>query len=213
MTIARAAATEDFDRSRPLWDFTLIEHIGGERAALVMKLHHSLTDGVGGIQLALLLFDLEAHPAPPPPSPPEVLGGEHAEPGDLILLSLVRGGERIVDLVTRAGRSAIPRSLHVARHPVSSLIELVETMQSVGRTVAPVSETMSPTMKGRGVSRYVDVLEVQLGDLKRAAAVAGGSVNDGFLAGVTGGIRRYHERHDVRRGPAPSHVADQHPDS
>ena len=68
LTIARVAATEDFDRSRPLWDFTLIEHIGGERAALVMKLHHSLTDGVGGIQLALLLFDLEAYPTPPPPN-------------------------------------------------------------------------------------------------------------------------------------------------
>ena len=70
-------------------------------------------------------------------------------------------------------------------------------MRSIGRTVAPVSETMSPIMKGRGVSRYVDVLEMQLGDLKRAAAVAGGSVNDGFLAGVTGGLRRYHERHAV----------------
>jgi diacylglycerol O-acyltransferase / wax synthase len=197
MTIAREAATEDFDRSRPLWDFTLIEHLGGERAALVMKLHHSLTDGVGGMQLALLLFDLEAHPVSPPPVPPVAPSSQHAESGDLILLSLVRSGERIVDLVTRAGRSAIPRTLRVARHPVSSLNEVVETVRSVGRTVAPVSETMSPIMKGRGVSRHVDVLELQLSDLKRAAAIAGGSVNDGFLAGVTGGLRRYHARHAV----------------
>ena len=80
MTIAGAAATEAFDRSRPLWEFTLIEHLDGDRAALVMKLHHSLTDGIGGIQLALLLFDLEADPAPPSPSPPEILGPNIANP-------------------------------------------------------------------------------------------------------------------------------------
>jgi diacylglycerol O-acyltransferase / wax synthase len=39
------------------------------------------------------------------------------------------------------------------------------------------------------------VVEVQLRDLKRAAAAAGGTVNDGFVAAVTGGLRRYHERH------------------
>ena len=86
-------------------------------------------------------------------------------------------------------------------------------MRSIGRTVAPVSETMSPIMKGRGVSRYVDVLEVQLGDLKRAAAAAGGSVNDGFLAGVTGGTAPLPRAARRPRRPAPSHAADQHPDS
>ncbi len=177
-----------------MWDFTLIEHLGGERAALVMKLHHSLTDGVGGIQLALLLFDLEARPAPTPP-PPRFLSSGPVESCDLVMRSLVRGGERMAGLVTRAGRSAFPMTLHVARHPVSSLNETLETAWSIGRTVAPVNETLSPIMNGRGVSRYVDVVEMQLGDLKRAAAVADGTVNDGFLAGVTGGLRRYHERH------------------
>ena len=65
MTIARKAAIEAFDRSRPLWDFTLVENLAGGRAALVMKLHHSLTDGIGGIQLAMLLFDRD--PSTPTP--------------------------------------------------------------------------------------------------------------------------------------------------
>ena len=50
-------------------------------------------------------------------------------------------------------------------------------------------------MKERGLSRHLDILEVEVGDLKRAAAAAGGTLNDGFLAAVTGGLRRYHERH------------------
>ena len=50
-------------------------------------------------------------------------------------------------------------------------------------------------MKERSQARHLEMLEVQLADLKRAAAAAGGTVNDGFMAAVTGGLRRYHERH------------------
>ena len=196
MTIAREAAIEGFDRSRPLWEFTLVEHLQGGRAALVMKLHHSLTDGIGGIQLALLLFDLEASPTPPVPEPDQ-RNGDRARSDDLILLSLARGGERVVDLMTHAAGSVLPLTSHLARHPIASADSAVETIRSIGRTVAPVTETMSPIMKGRGGGRHLAMVEVQLHDLRRAAAAAGGTVNDGFMAAVTGGLRRYHERHAV----------------
>jgi len=61
--------------------------------------------------------------------------------------------------------------------------------------VAPVRDTLSPIMKERSLGRHLDVLEVRLDDLTRAAAAAGGTVNDAFLAAVTGGLRRYHDRH------------------
>ena len=48
-----------FDRERALWEFTLVEGLEGGRAALVMKLHHSLTDGIGGMEMAKNLFDLD----------------------------------------------------------------------------------------------------------------------------------------------------------
>jgi len=73
--------------------------------------------------------------------------------------------------------------------------DVIETTRSVGRTVAPVSHTLSPVMKQRSLGRDLAMLEVGLGDLKRASAAAGGSVNDGFMAAVTGGFRRYHEHH------------------
>ena len=68
-------------------------------------------------------------------------------------------------------------------------------MRSVGRTVAPVSSTLSPIMTRRSLGRRLSMLEVALDDLKRASAVGGGSVNDGFMAAVTGGFRRYHQLH------------------
>ena len=44
---------------------------------------------------------------------------------------------------------------------------------------------------------HLELLEVGLDDLKRAAGVAGGTVNDGYLAAIAGGFRRYHERHGM----------------
>jgi hypothetical protein len=57
---ARTAAMGGFDSARPLWEFTLVEGLDGDRAALVMKAHHVVTDGIGAVQRAAHLFDFEA---------------------------------------------------------------------------------------------------------------------------------------------------------
>ena len=55
LDVLQPIATASFDRARPLWEFTLIEGLvgadGTERAAFAMKVHHSVTDGVGGMAL------------------------------------------------------------------------------------------------------------------------------------------------------------------
>ena len=90
-----------------------------------------------------------------------------------------------------------PMMRHVVRHPIAGVGDAVKTMLSIGRMMAPVTAMMSPVMRRRGVMRHFEVAEMQLHDLKRAAAAAGGKINDGFIAGVTGGLRRYHERHSA----------------
>ncbi|MGZ4802890.1 MAG: wax ester/triacylglycerol synthase domain-containing protein, partial [Acidimicrobiia bacterium] len=69
LTFARNAGMAAFDHDRPLWEFTLLEGLPEGRSALVMKVHHSLTDGIGGMELALQLFDLEVAPQRPGPMP------------------------------------------------------------------------------------------------------------------------------------------------
>jgi hypothetical protein len=49
-------------------------------------------------------------------------------------------------------------------------------------------------MRRRGHRRRYSVLEVELQALRRASKAAGGSVNDGYLAALLGGVRRYHEK-------------------
>ena len=62
LEMARLAAMDDFDRARPMWKATLIEGLDDGGAAVLCKFHHALTDGVGGVQIAMTLFDLTEEP-------------------------------------------------------------------------------------------------------------------------------------------------------
>jgi diacylglycerol O-acyltransferase / wax synthase len=194
LEVARHEAMTAFDRSRPLWEFTLIEHLEGESAAMVMKFHHSMTDGIGAVQLALLLFDGERE-SDRSGSMPDAPVGERTDTTELVRQSLARDWEKASGLVGGQARSVVASALRAARHPLRATGATLATVRSIGRTVAPVQETRSPIMVGRGLGRRLDVIEVQLADLKRAASAAGGSINDGFMTGITGGLRRYHEHH------------------
>ena len=55
--------SQQLDRSKPLWEMWLIEGLEDDRFALISKTHHSLIDGIAGIDLATVLFDLSPGPA------------------------------------------------------------------------------------------------------------------------------------------------------
>ena len=192
--IARLAAMSGFDTAHPLWEFTLVEDLTGGGAAMVMKLHHSLTDGIGGMQLLLVLFDADSD-APAQGALPDSPVGAPPGTAELVTASILHGGRKILGVARHQVTAALPALRRTCRHPVHSTRDVMETLRSVGRTVAPVSDTLSPIMTGRSLGRRLAMLEVGLDDLKKASAAAGGSVNDGFMAAVTGGLRRYHEHH------------------
>jgi WS/DGAT/MGAT family acyltransferase len=191
--LARLEAMTGFDRARPLWVFTLVDGLAGDRAALVMKLHHSLTDGQGAVRLAPFLFDTTREPVatPRPRQDPE------AQHSALLPASLVHTGGRLLDLVTHGLREALPAGVRFVRDPVGSARAVADVVRSIATTVAPVLETSSPVMRGRGLTRDLAIIAVALADLKRAATAVGTTVNDAFLAGVTGGLRHYHHEHDA----------------
>ncbi|HWC37756.1 MAG TPA: wax ester/triacylglycerol synthase domain-containing protein, partial [Acidimicrobiales bacterium] len=56
---------DPFDPRRPLWQMTIVEGLSGGRAALLAKLHHTVTDGVGGVRLSSSFIDL-SRDAPDP---------------------------------------------------------------------------------------------------------------------------------------------------
>jgi len=86
--------------------------------------------------------------------------------------------------------------VQLVRHPVRTATSVAETAASLARFVRPVSTTMSPVMTERRLQWSFGILDVPFADLKAAGRAADGSLNDAFLAGVTGGLRRYHELHE-----------------
>ena len=102
LDVAQALSLAPFDRARPLWEFTLVEGLPGGRAAFVQKVHHTVTDGVGGVRLALMLVDQEAdapEPEPPTPRRAESAAGDATETTDVIR----RGKTVVVEAITAAG--------------------------------------------------------------------------------------------------------------
>ena len=52
------------DPARPLWECTVVDGLEGGRGAFGGKFHHTMTDGVGGMELAGDVFDCARHGGP-----------------------------------------------------------------------------------------------------------------------------------------------------
>lgn len=191
--VARRDAMTAFDPAHPLWKATIVDGLPHGEAAAVLKLHHSLTDGVGGMQMGLLLFD-QVRDAPEPEMP-EAPDAEHLTDVDLVREAVVDDVRSAFHTIVRAARHALPATVGTLRAPWRWAASATELATSISRTVRPVTRTGSAVLTGRHLGRHLATIDVPLDDLRRAAKAAGGTLNDAFMAGVTGGIRRYHERH------------------
>ncbi len=199
LEMARRQEMGEFDHARAMWTATLVEGLVDGGAAIVVNMHHSLADGIGGMQIASLVFDLQQKPAdrgplPPVPQAPEpsrLDGVRHAVEYDVALTQR---------LLRAATLGSAKLALDALRHPRATASSVWETSASVYRTVRPINETASPIMQERRLIRELAVHDVSLSALKKAGRYADGTLNDAFLAAVTAGLRRYHEHHGARVG-------------
>lgn len=193
--LAEQLGEQDFDRDRPLWEIAVAEGFDGTRAAVIVKLHHSITDGMGGMAMAATLFDVARTPAadlgpiPPIPSGPRLgLIGRVANGARFAAGAVLHHGQHLAeDAVELAGR--------VVSDPGASAVAGSTFAQSAARLLAPASAPLSPLMHGRSLSTHMAVISVPFPVLKAAARTAGGTVNDAYLAAVSGGLATYHEAH------------------
>ena len=183
-------ASGPLDRDRPLWEVLLVEGLADGRAGYVVKTHHSTTDGMGAVQLMSKLHSRTADHDPTRPEPPVPLAGDASRVGVLT--------EQLADTVRAAPLAVLRRGADAVgglrRRPWDIATQALEAARVAGRTLAPPRGGGSELLSNRGGGWHFEVLEVSLADLKAGAKAAGGSLNDGFLAAVIGGFRRYHER-------------------
>ncbi len=193
INVARVKATTAFDPARPLWEMTVVEGLRGGAAAFVWKFHHALTDGIGGMQLAFEMFDLERSGGSRPDAPQ--LPAEHLDGTHLAWDAMAHEAGRVFGAARAMPGAAVRTAVHTVRHPRAAAAGLFAATRSVAKTIAPYGDTMSPVMRARHLGRELDILEVPLSGMRSAAAAAEGHLNDAFLAAVTGGLRIYHQRH------------------
>ncbi len=192
--IAEPIAMQGFDRARPLWEFTMVEGLNDGRAAMIAKLHHSITDGVGGMKLQMELLDIERDPAdrpedsamPAAPVPTDLSESQRW------LDAISYEAKRQAGAVTGVAGSLVGTAGRLKDDPVGVGISALRTGSSLVRMLRPTTEPMSPLMAKRSLSVHFETLQLPLVPMKQVAAVVKGKLNDSFLAGVAGGLRRYH---------------------
>ncbi len=194
LEFARTEAMTAFDPARPLWRITLLSGSTGG-CALVMTVHHSLTDGIGGIQIATALFDVDRAETDRghPPEPPRESDG--------VLRDIVAWNRSVGSDLVRGGiRTTRQIAWRVVAHPARAARDGVTLAASLARLVKPITATMSPVMTERGLGRRLAVLDVPVEQLHRAARAAGCTMNDAFLTAVIIGLRIYHYRYGAKIG-------------
>jgi WS/DGAT/MGAT family acyltransferase len=198
--IAEPIAMQGFDRARPLWEFVVVEGLDDDRSALITKIHHAITDGIGGVKLLMEMLDLEAQgeqgaerDAHLPPAPEAVNITESRRIADAVSYE----GRRQFANASRLVGSLLSQAGKVRADPLGIGMDALTTAGSVVKMVSPATEPLSPLMRDRSLSVHFDTLQVPIGPLKRASKLVGGRLNDAFVGGVTGGLYRYHREMGV----------------
>src|SRR6185312_13327637 len=119
--------SQQLDRSKPLWEMWLIEGLEEDRFALITKTHHSLIDGIAGIDLATVLFDIS-------PNPPRIPHSgrawkPHREPSTASLLAAGLAG------AARTGGALVEGVLDAMAHPERAMARAREVAEGVGEIV------------------------------------------------------------------------------
>ena len=191
-SLAGRIFSQRLDRSKPLWETWLVQGLEDNRFALISKTHHSLIDGVAGVDLTTVLFDLTPVPPEIPSDVPEWTPS--AEPTDAQLIAEGVKGivKRPVDLASRA--------LRAVQHPQRTAAEAREAAEGIGEVVwaglNPAPET--PLNVPIGPHRRLYWVKSSLADFKAIKDELGGTVNDVVLAVVTGALRRWLRARGVR---------------
>ena len=201
LDLAQVMAADAFDPDLPLWETILVEDLEDGTAALVIKLHHALTDGLG----ALTLFAHLLSESREPPKTRETSRGLGRAMG-AARPPVASWSERLITSLPKVGLSptgegSLPGLLAGAAQHASNLVaEAPAVAASAARLLAPAGRPLSPVMSARGGRRHLEVIDLPAGALGAAARAAGGTLNDLFVAASVAGVRRYHELHGATIG-------------
>ncbi len=189
--LAARVFSQQLDRSKPLWEMWLVQGLERNRFALLTKTHHAAVDGIAGVDIGTVLFDLEPVPDP---SPVEDGWQPHAAPTTRQLLA--RGaGEAAAAPLKLAGRA-----VDAVRHPEHAARRAVEAVEAVSEVVGEFADPAPdvPLNREIGPHRRFTWTRSELETFKRIKDSLGGTVNDVVLTVVTGALRKWLHTRGIR---------------
>jgi WS/DGAT/MGAT family acyltransferase len=183
--------SQRLDRSKPLWEMWVVQGLEDDRFAIINKTHHALVDGVSGVDLATVLFDLG-------PVPPERLElpewRPSPEPSQAQLVA--EGVKGLLRVPVDIGRNAV----RAASHPERTLERALEAAEGLGEVawanLNPAPDT--PLNVPIGPHRRIVWVRTELDQFKAIKNSLGGTVNDVVLAVVTGALGRWLRTRGIR---------------
>jgi WS/DGAT/MGAT family acyltransferase len=181
--------TMPLDRSRPLWNQYMVDGFG-DGAALIVRMHHCIADGIALARVMLSLTDSEPDAGIAPPDE-----WRHRPSSRLLFGGIAIPGTRPVVQLAHFGSNAVRQTLSVATSP-SHAARLAGAVARDGGTLLRLLLTpadAATAIKGEpGVSRRVAWSPpMSLAEVKRIAHSHDATVNDVLLAAVSGSLRHY----------------------
>lgn len=177
--------SQQLDRTKPLWEILLVQGMVDNRFALISKTHHALVDGISGVDLTTVLFDVK--PQPEPIAQPDQQWLPHPEPTD---------AEMIVDGIKERARQpleAVRALVRTVEHPRPAIRKVTESVEAVGEVVwaylNPAPECILNVEIGP--HRRLEWVRFQLDQFKQVKNEVGGTVNDVVLAVVAGALAKF----------------------
>ncbi len=186
---AAQTVNDPFDRGRPLWQWTIVTGLRGGRAAVVSKMHHSIADGAGALQMGAHVFDFDADAAPKPdltwpvpePEPEPAPGTDRRVDG------LRAGADRLVGLLNEAaGVIADPGRIGLAG------TDALSAFRNLAGQLPGAGQHGSPTWAARSRNRRLFFVDGTVEQLRTAARARELSVNDVFVAALAEAAVVYH---------------------
>jgi diacylglycerol O-acyltransferase / wax synthase len=189
--LAGRVFSQQLDRSKPLWELWLAQGLERDRFAILTKTHHAMVDGVSGVDIGTVLFDLE-----PVPEPAEFVDDwiPEPEPGTTQLVA------RAVSDAAAAPVKLAERAVEAVRHPETTARKAVEALEGLSEIVTAFADPAPdmPLNHSIGPHRRYVWARSELATFKRIKDALGGTVNDVVLAVVSGSVRSWLHRRGVR---------------
>jgi diacylglycerol O-acyltransferase len=191
LDLASLLIADPFDRTRPLWQFVVVEGLRGGKAALVQKMHHTITDGERGVELSLQYLDFERDAPEPPPiadeRQPDDQGHRSTSPAD-VLKEFVAGGLKLPLGIARQVRELLadPGGIPDASSAAA------KTLRGIVSQLSDTQAARSPLWTQRSLHRRVETARASFRDTKQAAKRLGGTLNTAFVTAAAQAAAGYH---------------------